>query len=213
MLLQEIIAYVNGRYVSNLTDTEMIEHINEIYSDLSRAFTKDTLEEEKISTVNGTELYTLPVSSRRIKEVHATISGKRVRLRSMRAEARLIPRTVGDPLRWYPYGFGDANGAVRQRFGVDPVPDNTVELHVLYEPVPDLLSLDDDALLYIPEEYQYIVSYGTIALLASNQEDWNVSQAWEARYRSAVNEMVMTLGIVPPNNYPDLSKMRKTVEG
>lgn len=211
MTLQEIIAYVNGRYTSGLVDTEIIEHINEIYRDVTRAFTKDTTKETTIATVESQEIYQLTEASRRIKEIHIT-NETRSRLRSMRADARVYPRKSGTPLRWFPYGLDDEDGSVRQQYGLDPIPDAVLNVHVLYEPVPTVLSEDNDNILYIPEEYQYVIGYGTIALLASNQEDWNVSQAWEARYRSAINEMIITLGIIPPNNYPDLSKMRSSSE-
>ena len=211
MDLEDIRTYIQDRYQSDLADSKLNEHINEAYADVSKIFTPDTTEEsDNIPTVASQVLYTMPVGTRSIKQVYLTDGeGVRIRLRSIKAAAVLYPRVEGTPKRWYPYGFINVEGEVKQQFGVDPVPDDVVTLNVLYEPEATPMEEPDDVPVYVPEELHYLIAWGALALAAGKQEDYNVSQYWEAKYRSAYNDMLTKLGRSSHANFPEAAKQVK----
>ena len=204
MTFQELLIYIKNRYPSSLSETEVEEHINEVYKDLSRLFTKDVIEEEEKQTNLGEENYTLSSPSRRIREVHLDVN-ERKRLRSMKAEARIFPRKEGTPKRWFPYGVDKGQSNIKQMFGLDPIPDSQYAIYILYEPLPEGMAEDTDIPSYIPEEHHYLIGWGAMALIAGKEEDYNAAQHWDIRYRSAVNEILVSMGIYP-ENVPEASK-------
>lgn len=100
------------------------------------------------------------------------------------------------------------------KFAVVDTSTAAYNLAVQYEPVPTLMSSSSDKPQYIPEEYHHLITWGTMAILASlpGVEDWDVANAWEARFRSGVNEMITTLGLVAPENYPSLAMVRREAQ-
>jgi len=214
MNLQEMTNYIKTRYPTELGEHEFSAHINEVYRDVSTLFTPDTTEVYKdggFGTEQDQAIYQLPVLSRVIKQVHMDNSGV-IRLRTMMEESLLYPRQKGTPVRWYPFGFKDAEPGVYQEFGLDPVPDTDAagkELIVLYEPIPEALEANDDEPEYVPEELHYLICWGTLAILAGNQQDYNTSQYWESKYRAAYNEKLVNLGRSRHANFPEASRKVK----
>lgn len=100
------------------------------------------------------------------------------------------------------------------KFAVIPTSTSAYNLTVQYEPVPTILSSSSDVPQYIPVEYHHLIAWGTLAILASlpGQEDWEVAQAWEARFRFGVNEMIDNLGLVAPENYPSIAVVREAAK-
>ncbi len=206
--------YIRTRYEPGLGETEMEAHINEVYRDLSTLFTPDMTEEypaggETFETAFETAVYTMPVATRTIKQVHIRdASNDRIRLRSMMPESLLYPRETGFPLRWYAYGYteGTASG-VFQKFGLDPIPAAPGSpLIVLYEPIPGELYSNDDVPEYVPAELHYLICWGTIAILAGRNEDYNNAQYWESKYRAAFNERMLFMGQNIHLNHPEVSR-------
>ena len=213
MQFSDIDSYVTGRYTSSLDATDRKVHINEVYLDLTRAFTPDITEinDDTLSTTEDEDTLTLTWKARQVKRVFLLNDAARVRLRRVSEQALIRGGDGGLPRYWTPYGNTQSAGANYLRFLVNPAPDGVYPVIVEYEPVPVALSADTDIPAYIPEEYHYLIAWGVIAILASHQEDWNVANAWEARFRGAVNEMLATLGITAPENYPNLATL--TQEG
>ena len=207
MQFSDIDSYVTSRYVSSLEAADRKAHINEVYLDLTRAFTPDIIEvnDDSLSTVENEDSITLTWKARQTKRVFLLDDAVRLRLRRVSEQALTRGGESALPRYWAPYGNTQNAGSNYLRFLVNPVPDGIYPVIVEYEPVPVALSGDADVPAYIPEEYHHLIAWGVIAILASMQEDWNVAQAWEARFRGAVNEMLTTLGIVAPENYPNLT--------
>ena len=220
MDLQTMSNYIRTRYATDLGEAEFTAHINEVYRDVSTLFTPDvteTYEDDSFITVTEQAVYRLPVLSRQIKQVHFETGEGNVRLRTMMEESLIYPRRKGVPIYWYSFGFKDASPAsgIKQEFGLDPVPDDSVadsvgkKLIVLYEPVPVALEANDDQPEYVPEELHYLICWGTLAILAGKQEDYNTAQYWEAKYRSAYNEKLMNLGKSRYANFPEATRKLK----
>ena len=210
MTLQEIMLYVKSRYDVGATDSEILEHANEVYRDLSKPFTLDVVEEDSsLATATDQAVYTLGEDSRRIREVHIDDgTGTRIRLHSVRPQSILYPRLTGVPLRWYVAGM-DSSVNVRQQFGLDPVPtvsEDGLDLWVVYEPEPASLVNDSDTPRYIPVELHYLIAWGTIAILAGREENYNVSQHWQARYTNHFNEVLMTHSRAGKLNFPESAR-------
>lgn len=213
MQFSDIDSYVTDRYPSGMATSDRKAHINEVYLDLTRAFTPDITEinDDTLSTVEDEDTLTLTWKARQIKKVSLLNDTARVRLRRVSEQALIRDGESGLPRYWSPYGNTQNAGANYLRFLLNPVPDGTYPVIVEYEPSPVALTADTDVPAYIPEEYHQLIAWGTIAILASHQEDWSVANAWEARFRGAVNEMLLTLGITAPENYPNLATL--TQEG
>lgn len=206
MNLSQIRAYIRARYASDLMDSEIDEHVNETYLDLSRLFTPDSVQEEQITTVAGQDLYTLTLNSRRILEVHLGTGASRERLASIRHSSVTYPRTSGTPTRWYPHGMTTTGIDVKQRFGLDPVPSTSGQvINVLSEPEPARLANTTDQPQYVPEEMHHLIAYGALSLAAGKAQDYNLAQHWESRYRMAYNEVLGRLGR-NKINYPEAAK-------
>ena len=210
MTLQEILLYIKSRYDVGATDSEILEHTNEVYRDLTKPFTLDVIEEDtSLATATDQAIYTLGEDSRRIREVHIVDGlGDRRRLHSVRPQAILYPRLEGMPRRWYVAGM-DSSTDVRQQFGLDPVPtvsEDALDLIVQYEPEPESLVNDTDLPLYIPEELHYLIAWGTISILAGREENYNVSQHWQARYTNHFNEVLMTHSRAGKLNFPESAR-------
>lgn len=286
MNLNEIDSYITARYVSFLSDEERIRHLNEVYLDLSRIFTVDSIEElsgEGIDTKPNDNSFVMPIVARAIDSVFvkeekdgyvigdaellarlvvaADISlldipglmGIEVddimdkydlnkdstldvndkvkveqkiennsfhkRLKKVNKNAIIFPQQRGagysDGSFFKRIGTDDiflkvkrwaVNRSVGNRFELifDPIPRGTIPLLIRYEPMPAGLEADSDVPQYIPEEYHYLIAWGSLALIASlpGQEDWEVAQVWESRYRDGVNNMISALGMNAPDNYP-----------
>lgn len=201
MDLYGIQSYIADRYISELATAGMIEHINEVYLDLTRIFTADIIATEELET--DAPLTQLTWKARQIRNIYL---GNR-RLKQVAKEA-LLRDTQGIPKYWAAYGSGQgAAGGNYLRFILAPGPHELCFLDIDYEPLPEELSADSDVPKYIPEEYHYLIAWGVIALLTSlpGTEDWNVAQAWEARFRAGVNEMLQVLGLTAPDNYPSIA--------
>ncbi len=209
MDLQEMTNYIKTRYPTELMEHEIGFHLNEIYRDVSTLFTPDTTETTTISTVVSQEIYEMDELSRTIKQ----ILYDDVRLRTMMAESLRYPRGIdATPLRWYPFGFREVTaGGVYQVFGLDPVPDAIETMTIYYEPIPEMLIASDDEPEYIPDEMHYLVCWGTLAILAGNQQDYNTSQYWEAKYRAAYNEKLVQLGRSRYANFPEAARKVKGI--
>ena len=213
MNFQELDSYITSRYTSSLAILDRKAHINEVYLDLSRVFTPDITEENAtLSTVVAQNIVTMTFATRQIKHIHTSTVGVRTPLRRIMQEAIVYPVTSGKPTRWAPFGNTQVTGANRARVLLNPTPNAIFGLVVAYEPVPAALSLDADVPKYIPEDYHKLIAWGSIAILASNQEDWDVGQMWETRYRSGVNEMIATLGLNAPENFPSLAMLTQRGE-
>lgn len=213
MQFSDIDSYVTSRYVSSLEAADRKAHINEVYLDLTRAFTPDIIEvnDDSLSTVENEDSITLTWKARQIKRIFLLDDAARIRLRRISEQALTRGGDSALPKYWAPYGNTQSAGSNYLRFLVNPVPDGIYPVIVEYEPSPVALTAGTDVPAYIPEEYHHLIAWGTIAILASHQEDWNVANAWEARFRGAVNEMLLTLGITAPENYPNLATL--TQEG
>lgn len=218
MDLQAMSSYIRTRYATDLGEAEFTAHINEVYRDVSTLFTPDvteTYEEATFITADKQAVYQLPVLSRQIKQVHFETAEGNIRLRTMLEESLLYPRRTGVPIYWYSFGFKDASPGIKQEFGLDPVPDVAVadsvgkKLIVLYEPVPVALEANTDQPEYVPEELHYLICWGTLAILAGKQEDYNTAQYWEAKYRSAYNEKLTNLGRSRYANFPEAARKVK----
>ena len=209
MQFSDIDSYVTGRYISSLDVPGRKAHINEVYFDLTRAFTPDITEinDDTLSTVEDEDTLTLTWKARQIKKVSLLNDTARVRLRRVSEQALIRDGESGLPRYWSPYGNTQNAGVNYLRFLLNPAPDGIYPVIVEYEPSPVALSADTDVPAYIPEEYHHLIAWGVIAILASHQEDWNAANAWEARFRGAVNEMLLTLGITAPENYPNLATL------
>ena len=208
MQFSAIDSYVTGRYTSSLATADRKKHINEVYLDLSRVFTADITEENAtISTVSAQNVVTMTFGTRQIKRIYTSAAGVRTPLRRIREEAIVYPVTSGTPTRWAPFGNTQVTGVNRAQVILNPTPNAILSLVIAYEPVPAELSADADVPRYIPEEYHNLIAWGSIAILASlpGTEDWNVGQMWEARFRNGVNEMIATLGLNAPENFPSLA--------
>ena len=214
MQFSEIDNYITSRYTSSLSTADRKAHINEVYLDLSRVFTPDITEESAaLSTVVAQNVVTMTFATRQIKHIHTSAAGVRTPLRRIMQEAIVYPVTSGKPTRWAPFGNTQVVGANRAQVLLNPTPNAIINLVIAYEPVPANLSLDADVPKYIPEGYHHLIAWGSIAILASNQEDWDVAQMWEARFRSGVNEMIATLGLNAPENFPSLAMAVQRQEG
>lgn len=190
MQLLEIKTYISERFISILEAEGILQHINEIYLDITRPFTLDITKEAEIETVAEEKVITLALDSRNIKYIRG--------LRHVDRRAIVYPQGAGKPKRW---NVLESNTKVL----LDPIPDDVYLYTVEYEPLPVKLALDADIPLYIPSEYHHLIAWGTIAILASIQEDFKASDTWEARYRDGINNMLTHLGISAPENYPNLS--------
>jgi|GEM_PF-4667351 len=215
MDLQSISACIISEY-NDITATadKIKEKINIVYRDLAKLFTIDTLEEDTtLSTIAGQEIYVVSKDSRETRDIYLT-NGEtdRVRLRRINSLARLWPRSTGMPKRWFPYGMGNISDDVKQQFGLDPVPTETevgLTLTVAYEPMPADLFEDEDKIKYIPEEKQYLIVWGAVGILAGIEEDYDIAQNFESRYRTAYNELMMEMGLFRESNYPAAAKQVK----
>lgn len=210
MTLLEIIALIEEEYKDvTAGDPGVTRSINFVYRDLSKLYTRETVEENKdLVTVADQEVYTLPADSRQIFNVY--IEGSR--LRHIYKEALLNPRPKGMPKRWYSFGAGDKDKDVKQRFGLDPVPseeEGGLSIVVAYEPMPADLVEDTDKVKYIPEEKQYLIAWGAIGILAGIEEDYDIAQNFESRYRAAYNELMMEMGLFRESNYPATARQVK----
>jgi len=294
MNLLELDNYVTSRYISEFEDMERRQHINEIYLDLTRVFTPDSIEElydpGEVATQAGVNSFIMPVAARKVAAVFVeeqaegyTINDKNVideyllerltlknikdgmgiteeecmdifdtnqdgslditdtanillkinrnsarkRLKMVNKNAITHPQQRGagynaetekffkrvgtdnillKTKRWAFNRMVQSGGKNRIEVIFDPVPRGSIPLYIRYEPIPELLADNTDVPQYIPEEYHYLIAWGAIALLASQPgtEDWNVAQAWEARFRAGVNEMLQILGLTSPDNYPSI---------
>lgn len=205
MTLLELMALVENEYGDiTLPEQKIKDKINIVYRDLSRLYTRETIEEDDdLVTVAGQEIYTLGSDSRQILAVYLGEN----RLRNIRAEARLFPRPEGTPIRWFTYGMGAATENVKQRFGLDPVPDEAdISITVDYEPMPADLTESDDNVAYIPEEKQHLIAWGAIGILAGIEEDYDIAQNFESRYKNGYNELMIEMGIFRESNYPVTAK-------
>ena len=201
MTLLELMALVENEYGDiTLPEQKIKDKINIVYRDLSRLYTRETIEEDDdLVTVAGQEIYTLGSDSRQILAVYLGEN----RLRNIRAEARLFPRPEGTPIRWFTYGMGAATENVKQRFGLDPVPDEAdISITVDYEPMPADLTESDDNVAYIPEEKQHLIAWGAIGILAGIEEDYDIAQNFESRYKNGYNELMIEMGVFRESNYP-----------
>jgi len=199
------LALVENEYGDiTLPEQKIKDKINIVYRDLSRLYTRETIEEDDdLVTVAGQEIYTLGSDSRQILAVYLGEN----RLRNIRAEARLFPRPEGTPIRWFTYGMGAATENVKQRFGLDPVPDEAdISITVDYEPMPADLTESDDNVAYIPEEKQHLIAWGAIGILAGIEEDYDIAQNFESRYKNGYNELMIEMGIFRESNYPVTAK-------
>jgi hypothetical protein len=205
MTLLELMALVENEYGDiTLPEQKIKDKINIVYRDLSRLYTRETIEkDDDLVTVAGQEIYTLGSDSRQILAVYLGEN----RLRNIRAEARLFPRPEGTPVRWFTYGMGAVTENVKQRFGLDPVPDEAdISITVDYEPMPADLTESDDNVAYIPEEKQHLIAWGAIGILAGIEEDYDIAQNFESRYKNGYNELMIEMGIFRESNYPVTAK-------
>jgi hypothetical protein len=207
MQFSDIDSYVISRYTSELDDDSCKAHINEVYLDLTRAFTPDITEvnDDDLVTTEGEAVVTLTWQVRQIKRVYLQNGAARVRLRRVLEQALITGGDNGLPRYWAPYGNTQSEGANYLRFLVNPTPDGEYQLIVEYEPVPADLVADTDVPKYIPAEYHHLIAWGTIAVLASIQDDWDQGNHWAERFRHGVNDMMVTLGLAAPANYPSLA--------
>lgn len=215
MDLQELRVYVTSRYQSEATETEIDQHLNEIYRDLSRLFTADTpVSDTSVNTVVNKETYQVPQNSRRIRRVFLGAGAGRAPLRSIREDALLFPRQTGVPRRWYVAGMSEVGGDVRQSFGLDPIPNAVQALTIEYEPEPAELDMDTDAVQFIPEESQHLIAFGALAIVAGRNQDYNVASMWEQRYRAGYNELSAALGRTGiSSNFPEIAKATQGAGG
>jgi len=210
MTLLELIALIEEEYKDITVGNPVIARsINFVYRDLSKLYTRETVEEnDELITASDQEVYILPADSRQIFNVY--IEGNR--LRHIYKEALLRPRSKGMPKRWYSFGAGDIDKDVKQRFGLDPVPseeEKEIDIVVAYEPMPADLFEDEDKIKYIPEEKQYLIVWGAVGILAGIEEDYDIAQNFESRYRTAYNELMMEMGLFRESNYPAAAKQVK----
>lgn len=176
--LGDIDRYVTKRLAFSVTPQERMKHINEVYLDLTRFFTIDHT--EKI-TVTAAEFVTVP--ARKVEFI--ICEGER--LRKVHKQSFLYPLAAGKPKYWAEWGNNEIVFA--------PIPDAEYDLEIYIEPEPEALATNDAVVKYIPEEYQYLVAWGALAVLAATQEDWSLAQYWETKYRDGVNEMLRYLGL------------------
>lgn len=211
MNLQQLDNYITDRYTSSLTEENRKNHINEVYFDLTRAFTPDITEtnDSTLSTVADEAIVALSWGARQIKRIFVQDGPVRHRLRRVSEQALLRSGDSDLPRFWAPYGNTQSGGVNYLRFFLSPAPDAIYPLVLDYEPVPDILAANTDIPEYFPAEYHYLIAWGVLAILASQQEDWEVAQAWEARFRGTVNEMLTTLGIAAPENYPMINMVKQ----
>lgn len=211
MNLSDLRIYITARYATPLTGTEIDQHINEAYKDLSRIFTPDANAEESIPTASGGFRYYVP-DCRSIKEVRTSAAGER--LREISYAAVLHPRRSGTPTRWFPYGESSSAGTdVLMAFGLDPIPDASESVFVRFEPEPVDLSGDSAIPDYIPEEYHHLIAWGALAAIAGHAEDYGVAQYWDTQYRSAYNGILVKLGRTAPTNFPTVSMTSQPPQG
>jgi len=210
MDLNKLVGYVKTRYKADLTDPQIIEHLNEKYLELSEPFTADVrAEDDSLSTVEGQTEYTLGADSRRIIEIHIVSDDERRRLRRMDPVAVLYPRETGLPRRWYSLGMNGEEGTTRQQFGLDPIPDlanDDLQLYVIYEPEPVKLDDDGDIPKFVPDEKHHVIAWGAMATLAAQQEDYGVAQTWDGHYSRAFNEIMVKHAGLSRDNFPDSAR-------
>lgn len=193
MQLSEIISYITDRYTPVLATTKVTKHINEIYLDITRPFTLDITKEATINTVAKQKTVDFTMSARNVKYI--------LGLRRIDKRAIVYPQGEGKPKRW---DMLESNAKAI----LDPIPDAVYTHTVQYEPLPLVLALDADEPLYIPSEYHHLIAWGTMAIVASIDEDDETAAMWEARYRDGVNQMVLHLGLTAPENYPSLAVVK-----
>ena len=138
MQFSDIDSYVTGRYTSSLDATDRKVHINEVYLDLTRAFTPDITEinDDTLSTTEDEDTLTLTWKARQVKRVFLLNDAARVRLRRVSEQALIRGGDGGLPRYWTPYGNIQSAGANYLRFLVNPAPDGIYPVIVEYEPLP-----------------------------------------------------------------------------
>lgn len=197
MNLTELNSYIDSRLTSILDSTEIKKHINEVYLDLTRAFTLDSSIENEVNTVSGQNTLSVGVTARRIKNV--LLKSPRTMLRYIHKEAIVYPQANGTPLRWCEYENDNIF-----KVTLDPIPNSSQAVIFVLEPMPSKLG-DNDTPKYIPEEYHHLIAWGAMSVLASIQEEYDMASMWSSRYINGVNEMVNHLSLTAPKNYPSLA--------
>ena len=201
MNLSDIERYITARIPASLEKGERRKHINEIYLDLSRAFTGGTVSSSTVVGSTANE-YALTWDARQVFHVLVETTVATTRLKKMDKEAFLRPYTSGTPTRWAEFGATQSSNSNRLQILLNPTPTSSATIHVEYEPTPAELTADNDVPAYIPLEYHSLIAYGAMALIASREEDTYRASMWEARYRDGVNQMLLSLGLIAPQNYP-----------
>ena len=199
MKLSDLDAFIVTRLAASQTQPSRVLHINNAYLELSRIFTVDVSEsDDSLSSTMGEARMELPFRPRRIRGVRVLDEGG-WQLRRVYRDAVMFPPAEGKPKRWAS-DLGDAVSAIL----LDPSPDDTYSLEVLYEPNPVPLEDLADEPQYIPEDYHYLIAYGALSLAAASQEDWGIAQYWGSAYQAGVNEMLEHLGLNAPDDFPGM---------
>lgn len=202
MTLAELYNYAIDRFALSLTEVQIKEHLNEVYKDLTRIFTPDFITTDNtLSVAAGARTVNLTFPCRKVQYVKSRSGTTYTLLREVKKEALLLPHvTAGTPIRW---GIDGVLTSGYLRLFVDPAAAAETGLSIDYEPAPATLA-DGDAPLYIPAEYHHLIALGGLALCLAAQEDWQNAQYWDGRFRDEVNTMIINLGLVASDNFPNI---------